>query len=524
MRIGIDVGGTHTDAVLMDGSAVVAVAKRHTTADVSTGIRGALDDLQRQRPFLTADVDAVMVGTTHFLNALVEADRLARTAAIRLCLPATAALPPFTEWPQHLRDALHASGHLLAGGHEFTGRRISRLDVAGLRRIGERLGQAGVQSIAVSSVFSPVNAEFEEEAADVLGQVLPDVPVSLSYRIGRIGLLERENATIINASLRLLAEEVAAALHGVVRACGITAPLFLSQNDGTVMDVETVQEYPVSTFASGPANSMRGAAMLSGVRDCAVVDFGGTTSDVGMLRAGFPREATSAVEVAGVPTNFRMPDVISIAIGGGSLVRPGPPVRVGPGSVGYRLSRRGLVFGGDVLTATDVAVAAGRADIGDRSLVRHLDEQLVHDALRDMASRHADAVNSMRTAPGEFPVVGVGGGSALLPERLEGVGPVVRPEHYAVANAVGAAIAQVSGEVDRIFTIPPGRRRQTMDEARQEAVDRAVAAGAAPSSVAIIDEDDIPIPYLPGEATRIRVKAVGDLRIARTRAPEGAIP
>ena len=109
------------------------------------------------------------------------------------------------------------------------------------------------------------------------------------------------------------------------------------------MSVEYAERYPVATFASGPTNSMRGAAFLSGLDDCAVVDIGGTTSDVGMLQHGFPREAAVAVEIGGVRTNFRMPDVLSLGIGGGSLVDV-DGAEVGPQSVGYELTaeRAGL--------------------------------------------------------------------------------------------------------------------------------------------------------------------------------------
>jgi N-methylhydantoinase A/oxoprolinase/acetone carboxylase beta subunit len=112
-----------------------------------------------------------------------------------------------------------------------------------------------------------------------------------------------------------------------------------------------------------------------------------------------------------------------------------------------------------------------------------------------------------------LPVVAVGGGSILLPDDLPGSLAVHRPDHFAVANAIGAAIAQVGGEVDRVYAIDPGRRDAVVDEARQEAVDRAIAAGADPAAVRIVDFDEVPIPYLPGNATRIRCKAVGDLRL-----------
>jgi N-methylhydantoinase A/oxoprolinase/acetone carboxylase beta subunit len=514
LRIGIDVGGTNTDAVLLDGRQVLAAVKTSTTQDVTSGIVAAIDDLQRQRAFVPAEVRAVMIGTTHFINALVEARRLAPTAAVRLSLPAGASLPPMVDWPQRLVDAIDGRGYLCHGGHEFDGRHIAELDEAELRKAADDMGRAGVRSVAISSVFSPVNTEFETRAAEIIAAELPGVAISLSHEIGRIGLLERENATIINAALRELAAHIVDGLAASVSGAGITAPLYLSQNDGTLMDVDFARRYPVATFASGPTNSMRGAAVLSGLDTCAVVDVGGTTTDVGVLGNGFPREATTDVSVAGIRTNFRMPDVLSIGIGGGSRVRSAASgVTVGPESVGYELTTKALVFGGDTLTATDIAVAAGRAEIGDPGRVADLDPALVRAVLDRIASDVAEAVDQMRTSAEPLPVVAVGGGSILLPDRLPGAGEVHRPGHYAVANAIGAAIAQIGGEVDRVYAIEPGRRDQVIDEAKQEAVDRAIAAGASPSSVRIVDFDEVPIPYLPGNATRIRAKAVGDLQL-----------
>jgi N-methylhydantoinase A/oxoprolinase/acetone carboxylase beta subunit len=213
-----------------------------------------------------------------------------------------------------------------------------------------------------------------------------------------------------------------------------------------------------------------------------------------------------------------MPDVLSIGIGGGSLVaESNDQVTVGPRSVGYRLTEEALVFGGTTLTATDIAVAAGRAEIGSAEAVADLDPTLVKAALARVAADIADAVERMRTSPDPLPVVAVGGGSILLPDDLPGSLAVHRPDHFAVANAIGAAIAQVGGEVDRVYAIDPGRRDAVVDEARQEAVDRAVAAGADPAQVRIVDFDEVPIPYLPGNATRIRCKAVGDLRLGEAR-------
>ena len=513
MRIGVDVGGTNTDAVLMDGTDVLAEVKTVTTPDVTAGIAAALRGLTRAREFSPAKIQAVMIGTTHFTNALVEGRRLAPTAALRLALPATEALPPMVDWPGRLRQAIGGHSYLCHGGHEFDGREISPLDEDEIRRAAGDMAAQGVRSVAISSVFSPVNAEFEQRAADIVGSLLPAAHISLSHEIGRVGLLERENATIVNACLRDLAEQIVDAFGSALATSGISAPLYLSQNDGTLMDVEYARRYPVATFASGPTNSMRGAAFLSGLTDCAVLDIGGTTTDVGILSRGFPREAATEVDIGGVRSNFRMPDVLSAGIGGGSLVRAGAGITVGPDSVGYELSTQALVFGGNTLTATDLAVAAGLADIGDSRRVSHLDRGLVSAGLDAIAVAVAGLVDRMRTSPRPLPVVAVGGGSILIPDKLPGFGEVHRPGHYAVANAIGAAIAQAGGEVDRIFALGTATRDDVLAAAKSEATGKAVAAGARPDSVQIVEVDEVPLAYLPGNAVRVRVKAAGDLRL-----------
>jgi N-methylhydantoinase A/oxoprolinase/acetone carboxylase beta subunit len=373
MRIGIDVGGTNTDAVVMDGTEVVGWTKTPTTPDVSHGIITVLEQLLDQTQVARDQINAVMIGTTHFTNAVVERKRLLEVAVIRLGLPATEALPPMVDWPGDLAELLGGHTYLVHGGHEFDGREISPLNEDELRRAAEDIRAKGLRTAAITSVFSPVNASMEDRAADIIRETVPNLAISLSNQIGRLGLLERENATIMNASLQELARQVVNSFRGALSQLGLNVPFFISQNDGTLMSDEFAERYPVLTFASGPTNSMRGAAFLSGLKDAMVVDIGGTTSDVGMLVHGFPREASVAVEIGGVRTNFRMPDVLSFGLGGGSLVRlESDRVRIGPDSVGYRLTDEGRVFGGDTLTTTDVVVAAGLVDIGDRSRVGDL--------------------------------------------------------------------------------------------------------------------------------------------------------
>jgi N-methylhydantoinase A/oxoprolinase/acetone carboxylase beta subunit len=352
----------------------------------------------------------------------------------------------------------------------------------------------------------------ETKAAEIVEAEVPGATVTKSSEIGRIGLLERENAAILNACLRNLARDTVAAFRRAISELGITAPLYLTQNDGTLMSADFAEQYPVLTFASGPTNSMRGAAFLSGLKDAMVVDIGGTTSDVGALSHGFPREASVAVDIGGVRTNFRMPDVYSFGLGGGSHVQ-NDPLKIGPRSVGYRLTQQALIFGGDVLTTSDIAVAAGVAEMGDKAKVAHLDKGLVDAALNRIQEMTETAVDRMKTSAEPVPVIIVGGGSVLISRPVAGASEMVKPNHFEAANAVGAAIAQISGEVDRVYALESLTREQALDSAKAEASAKAVEAGADPSTVVIVDVEDVPLTYLPGNATRIRVKAVGDLTL-----------
>ncbi len=167
-RIGIDVGGTNTDAVLMDGIEVVAWHKTPTTPDVGGGIVVALASVMAEGGVGPGDVGSVMIGTTHFTNAVVERRRLLPVAAVRLGLPATKALPPMIDWPEDLRATLGGHHYLIRGGHEFDGREIAPLDEKGLREAARDIRKKGLQVAAVTSVFSPVTAEMEERAAEIL--------------------------------------------------------------------------------------------------------------------------------------------------------------------------------------------------------------------------------------------------------------------------------------------------------------------------------------------------------------------
>ncbi len=505
MRIGIDVGGTNTDAVLMEGARVIAFNKSPTTRDVTSGILAALRGLPPEH-----SARAVMIGTTHLTNAIVERKGLARTVVIRIGAPATAAIPPMVDFPDDLRAAIGGKWFLIEGGHEFDGREINRLDEARLREIARQMRDVGFQAAALCAVFSPLTREHEERAREIVQSIAPETHISVSHQIGRLGLLERENATILNASLSSVTRRIVSGLAEALRGIGLNCPLYFSQNDGTLMTTELAERYPILTVSSGPTNSMRGAAFLSGVKDAIVVDIGGTTTDVGVLQNGFPRQAGAAVQVGGARTNFRMPDVYSFGLGGGSIVRLfNDEFRIGPDSVGYRLTEEALVFGGDTLTASDVAVAAGLAQMGDAVRVAEIGASRARKLARVMQTSVERAVERVKTHAAPMPVILVGGGACLIGAELAGASHLIRPPYAQVANAIGAAIAQASGEVERIYDLSAMPKNAAVDDAIALARERAINAGALAATLEVVEMEQVPLTYLPSNAVRIRVKVVG---------------
>jgi N-methylhydantoinase A/oxoprolinase/acetone carboxylase beta subunit len=507
-RIGIDVGGTNTDAVLIEEGRVAGAVKAPTSEDVTGGILAALRGLADTGVLKEKRIDAVMIGTTHFINAVVQRRHLARVAALRVGMPASASLPPFCDWPQDLAELVRGGVWMVEGGHDYDGRPFMPIDRDAVRAAARAMREKGLDAVAISSIFSPLDPDHEREAAEIVRQEHPRAMITCSSELGRIGLLERENAGLLNAALGALARGTVAAFEKAIRESGIAAPLFITQNDGTVAEASQAVQLPVYSFASGATNSMRGAAYLSGRDDAMVVDVGGTTTDVGQLKHGFPREANSVVKVGGVRTLFRMPDLLSIGLGGGSHVAL-DPLKVGPLSVGYRLLKEGIAFGGGQLTTTDIAIAAGMLALGDKAKVAHLDAITCQKVFAEAARLAEEAIDRMKTEAGDVPLIAVGGGAFLIPEKLPGVSRVIHVEHGDCANAVGAAIAQVSGECDQIFK--DLSRTEALSMAQGIANDRAASAGAERATLKTIESEDMPLAYLPGNSVRVRVRVVGDV-------------
>ncbi|MBQ1302982.1 MAG: hydantoinase/oxoprolinase family protein [Firmicutes bacterium] len=514
-KLGIDVGGTNTDAVIIsDALEVVAEIKRPTSSDVYSGIVDAIRSVMEQSGIDPGSIRQAMLGTTQCTNAIVERKNLAPVALIRIGAPATTGLPPMVDWAEDIRSTVIADT-VVRGGFEYDGSLLAELDEEAIRSFLESVkGKAA--SIAVSCVFSGVRDEHEKRAAEICREVLGDeIPVSVSCEIGSMGLIERENATILNAALVYVARNFTEGFARSLEEMGIrSADIYLSQNDGTLMTMEHARRYPVLTIACGPTNSIRGASYLAREDNALVIDVGGTTTDLGMIQNGFPRESSIAATIGGVRTNFRMPDVVTIGLGGGSIVRQREDgsVTVGPDSVGYEITRRALVFGGDTITATDIAVRLGLFKLGDPKKVEHLDEAFAVKAMDSIRALTEDAIDAMKVSSSDVDVILVGGGSIILPEDLQGASTVTKPDYFSTANAIGSAISKVSGIVEKLVDFDKYPREQALEEIKREAIRAAEEAGAIPETVMIVEVEDVPLQYYPGNTSRVKVKAAGELK------------
>src|SRR5688572_26653381 len=165
-RIGIDVGGTNTDAVLLEDGRVAHAVKTPTTQDVTGGILAALDLLGRHPAVARGAMAGAVIGTTHFANAVVQRRHLSRVAAIRIGLPTGASLPPFCDWPADLAALVEGAVYMLEGGHDYDGRPIMPFDEAGMVRAARQIRDSGLRAVAITAVFAPLDPSHEERARD----------------------------------------------------------------------------------------------------------------------------------------------------------------------------------------------------------------------------------------------------------------------------------------------------------------------------------------------------------------------
>jgi N-methylhydantoinase A/oxoprolinase/acetone carboxylase beta subunit len=532
LRIGVDVGGTNTDAVILDTDAIdtpnrgiIAFCKTTTTSpNVTDGIESAVRNVLEQSGIPHSEVACLVIGTTHFINAIVEHDvrRLSKVAIIRLSKSFTKEIPPFSDFPSSLKKIINGYYGYVDGGLHIDGLQEAPIVEEQVVEQCKTIGSLGLMSIVISGVFSPIDKHFrqEERVMRIIQRELLGADIVCSSDVSNIGFLERENAAILNASILGFARRTVRGFKAVMKRLDLKCALFLSQNDGTLIDADTAARLPIRTFSSGPTNSMRGAAYLGLAQSgretesrttTIVIDVGGTTTDVGvLLPSGFPRQASAYVTVAGVRINFAMPHIESIGLGGGSIVREtSKGITVGPDSVGHHLNPEARVFGGAILTATDIAVAAGEK-IGDPKLVQDIDEATINTTQARIKRMLEGLVDIMKMSPDPLPVLLVGGGSVICPTNLQGISKLIIPPFHSVANAVGAAISKVGASIDIIQNTATMSPSEAIDQAKATAIKEAIEAGAKKETITIAEVEAMPLQYV-ADQLRVIVRATGEL-------------
>ena len=498
-KIGIDIGGTNTDAVLVDEkSDIIASTKTSTTAEIDIGFQKVLSDILQQTNVPTSSVEGIFLGTTHATNAILQQQDLYRVGVIRLAGHMPDSIPSCYAWPQEMKKAIYVDTETVNGGFECQGEPITPLDLKEVEAAIERLIAKGSESLAIIGTFSPLNSEQELAIKNL---VKDKIPVSLSHQIGGIGFLERENSTILNAALKKVMATGFKRLEKVLIDLKINCPLWITQNNGSIIDLAHAIEYPVLTISAGPTNSFIGGTKLTQLKDAIVVDIGGTSTDAGVVRKGYPRRCINNSKIGGISLNFSMPDVLSIALGGGSHIAIDDDIRIGPVSCSRKTLVEGVSFGGSQLTLTDIALSLGHVKIPGA------DPQPISKS-QEIMEKALESIHNLIAKVGvdeqNLPVVMIGGGASLLPKLSE---RFLTPHYASVANAYGAALAEISATLDTVVSLV--NRQATIERLQAEVIKNAIEKGADSKNVDIVDMQIIPYHYVPNSMARVIITASG---------------
>lgn len=334
MLLGIDTGGTYTDAVIYDdvGNTVVAKAKAPTTHhELSIGIRGAIDAVLLRAGVDPANIELVSLSTTLATNALVEGKGR----------PVCAVIIGFDGDVLERAGLAEALGNdpaiILAGGHDPHGNPLAALDEQQLAA-EVVAAEPHVEAFAVTAQFSVRNAEHEQAAAATIRSIT-DKPVTLSHHLSaKLNGPKRAVTAVLNARLISIIDGLVRTTERTLRERGINAPLMVVRGDGSLVSAAFVRERPIETILSGPAASLVGAAHLTGATDALISDIGGTTTDIAVLRDGLPIISADGASVGGHQTMVSAVAMRTHGLGGDSHVRhderaAGAMLRLGPRKV-----------------------------------------------------------------------------------------------------------------------------------------------------------------------------------------------
>lgn len=512
--IGIDIGGTHTDGVLLDATgSFIAGFKTLTTPCLCKGVENVIEKLIGQSKVSAEAIKRVIIGTTHATNAILEGKDLLKVGIIRLLDGKPVSPSPGFGWPSLIKQNVIGAMINCQGGYEFDGRASSTYQPQEIEDAIDCLFQAGAEALAVTGAFSPLNAGQEIETGCLIEKLAGNsFPYTLSHKIGGIGFIERENATILNSALKKVIAQGFADIFRVIERLGIKASLYMTENNGSLMTMDEAVAYPIKTIGAGPTNSFIGAARLCGLSDAIIVDIGGTSTDIGIVQSGYARSSLQAASIGGISLNFAMPDMLSLAIGGGSYVQlKDGGIKVGPLSAGKQINPLARIFGGQSLTLTDVAVAAGHLSIENAQM--HdigLSSKQALEISNEICQQIYQAITRFRGKYKSLPVIAVGGGAPLLKPLYNQFGLVGEiPARAGLANAYGAGLAEISAVLDVVVSLK--QRENALNELKERAKLQAVAKGADPSTVRIACMSILPFAYSHDSLAKVIVTASGSV-------------
>ncbi len=502
-KLGIDVGGTNIDfAVLNQMDNLLFGSKTLADDGLSSSLCRGIKKLMSEYDFDPRQVSAIHLGTTLAVNSLLELKSLYKVGVIRLASH-TPDLPPAYQWPKKHRQHILSGFQTVAGGREYNNAALSPLNKEALLHAVNKLIAEGAESLAIVGVFSPFYAEDELEAEAYIQAHFGEIPLSLSYQVGGIGFITRENSTILNATLKKVMKNNFHDLQAQLNNLGFRCPCYITQNDGTLLTLNEAIAFPVRTISSGPTNSIIGACHLADCMDGIVVDVGGTSTDIGLIQQGRPFYSLNGGFVSGISCQLLIPDVHVLAMGGGSIIKKNDKTyQIGPESVGAALYKKCRSVGGECLTLYDVGqVLSGAQQIAELSRAEaeaimqtylHLVKNEIERLLPDVS----------KTA-----ILLVGGGAANIPDDLLDQ-RFIRPPHYQIANAYGAALSEVAGKIDCVVQFKNNPEEEILAYIEQAKM-IAIKKGAIPDSLRIIEKKVLPLYYMPEPRQRVLITVSG---------------
>jgi N-methylhydantoinase A/oxoprolinase/acetone carboxylase beta subunit len=305
LGLGIDTGGTYTDAALVDltnGKVIVKAKALTTRNDLSIGISGAIKNLGK---IPVQDISLVSLSSTLATNSVVEG----KGCRVALIIAG-----------EEYRESVPVEHVIqIQGGHTIRGKAKNELDLATAKEFIQ--GIAGqIDAVAISTFFSVSNPEHEIALKQMISSNW-DIPAVCGHELStQLGFHERTLTAVLNAKLIPIMADLLQSVRKVLKENAIAAPLMIVKGDGSLMGEKMGIERPVETILSGPAASLIGARNLTGEDDGVVVDVGGTTTDIGVLRGGKPRLDSEGAIIGGWRTRVKAADISTSGIGGDSRV------------------------------------------------------------------------------------------------------------------------------------------------------------------------------------------------------------